>query len=825
MFIEKLNIKNYKKLKNITVCLSQKQNIFIGPNNSGKTSAIEILVKFLTDKKSFNIYDVTIGNWSQLDNLFTLYYSKLNEDGKELELADLYSRMMQLLPTLKVTLSVDETELYHVKSLIPYLNKKCEKVAVTYTYEPIDFEKLILDYKKFQYSVDKWKERTLESYEVQPEHLDQIVEDHWPSNFKSFLATDSRFKKYFTIKYYISNPDLDNGDIYDESTSLTTNPLKNIVKVSVIGAQRGLIDSNEDGDTIDGTKVNLDNTRKLSKLFSNYYSDYLNPINQYSEKDFTILNAVTSSKKVFRQHLEESIKPIQKKMGDLGYPGFGSPSITVRPQINLSDSIKGEASLLLNTHKDGINDEQYFLPEHNNGLGYQNLIAMFFKLNIFKQERLSFGGESEKIIEPLHLVLIEEPEAHLHAQAQKVFIDKAYQLIKLSPDDTKIEAQFTTQLLISTHSSHMIYKADIDELIYFSRKLQEDGFSSEVISLKNSPLDPTATFSDDGEQLKGLPNKKFVQKYLQLYEHDLFFADAIILIEGVSERILLPELIRNHVNSLTSRYITILEVGGAYANRFIPFLKLINRPTLIITDIDSVKMDGTKKHININEKELKSSNATINHWFMKSPEERKAHEKYMTDKRVSILDDKLIHQLISKSKEDKINHPIRLAYQYEKYSENVYARTFEDAIALENFGFFKDLDVENTPFSELIRNISTLFKDVGNINNLNIQHAKKLFEFVNAKNVKSEFALDLLFIDEFTEGDFLKCPEYILEGLLWIEEQLTLEGKTSEAEEGTEGQLTLEGKTSEAEERTEEQLTSEEKTSKAEEEIVYATVQ
>ena len=34
-------------------------------------------------------------------------------------------------------------------------------------------------------------------------------------------------------------------------------------------------------------------------------------------------------------------------------------------------------------------------------------------------------------IEPLHVVLIEEPEAHLHAQVQQVFIKKAYKVRKL----------------------------------------------------------------------------------------------------------------------------------------------------------------------------------------------------------------------------------------------------------------------------------------------------------------------------------------------------------------------------------------------------------
>lgn len=790
MYIEKLMIRNYKKLKSVNICLSEKQNLFIGPNNSGKTSSIEILIKFLTDKKSFNIYDVTIGNWSQLNDLFDSYYSHVKKD-EEFDREKLYDRILQLLPSLKVILKVNENELYYVKSLIPYLNKECKRVAVSYTYEPIELKKLILEYTKFRSSVDEWKKQTLKGLDDIKDNIkiDEIAEDHWPSDFKSFLATDNRFRKYFTIKYFISNPDVDNFEVNHLSKSLATNPLKDVVKVSVIGAQRGLIDSNEEGDTIDGTKIGMENSRKLSKLFSSYYNEYVNPINHYSEKDFKILNAVTESKKAFREHLEESIKPIQRKMGDLGYPGFGSPSIAVRPQINLSDSIKGEASLLLNTHKDGVNDDQYFLPEHNNGLGYQNLIAMFFRLNIFKQERLAFDEEGAKFIEPLHLVLIEEPEAHLHAQAQKVFIDKAYQLIDVSAKETELDKSYASQLLISTHSSHITYKADIDELVYFNRKFQNDVFSSEVISLKDVTLDPKATSDDGGNQIKGLSNKKFVQKYLQLYEHDLFFADAIILIEGVSERILLPELIRNNVNSLTSNYVTILEIGGAYANRFLPFLELINRPTLIITDIDSVKMNGTKTYIDVSE-EQKSSNNTINNWFEKSLVEQKLHERYCSGKKISksILDDKLIEQLIVKNEDSKIKNSIRLAYQYENYGNGVYARTFEDSIALENFDLFKDLkdgsqSDETSGLSALISNLNDLFHKVKDKGNLEKQHAEKIFGFVNSKNVKSEFALDLLFIDELNKDNTLNCPKYILEGLQWLEKQLKSEEEIIESEE------------------------------------------
>lgn len=772
MFIEKLVVKNYKKLKFVNICLSEKQNLFIGPNNSGKTSAIEVLSKFLTDQKSFSIYDVTVDNWHNLNCLFNRYYTN-SVDQKDLETLDsLYKKMMELLPTMKVIASVEKEELYHVKPLIPYLHTDCKKVAVTYTYEPSNFEELLVDYKKFNQSIESWREKTLTTLEGDTENLDEIIDDHWPKDFKSFLASESRFKKYFTTKYYVSNPDKEDGDVYDSSTKLHYNPLKNIVKVSIIGAQRGLMDSNEDGDTVEGSKISLNNTKKLSKLFSSYYSEYLNPINQYSEKDYSILSAVTNSKKIFQEHLQQSIKPIQKKMGDLGYPGFGSPSIAVRPQINLTDSLKGEASILLNTHKGGIEDEQYYLPEHNNGLGYQNLIAMFFKLNIFKEERLAYGGSQEKIIEPLHLVLIEEPEAHLHAQAQKVFIDKAYELVSISKEEKNVDAPLKTQLLISTHSSHITHKAEIDELVYFSRQISNDIFSTDVISLKNCNLDPDTELDAEGKQIKGLNNKKFVQKYLQLSEHDLFFADGVILIEGVSERILLPELIRNNVESLTNRYITILEVGGAYANRLLEFLKIINRPTLIITDIDSVTMSGKKQAIDLDgDLEMKSSNSTINKWFEKSKEERREHKRYGKNISNSIVDDKLISQLITKNEVDKIKGEIRIAYQYEKYGDSAYARTFEDAIALTNFEWFKELKTDNNNFSKLVESIPEIFSDVAEIKSLNKNHSQLLFEAINTKNVKSEFALDLLFIQE----DNLKCPTYILEGLEWLDKELSME--------------------------------------------------
>jgi predicted ATP-dependent endonuclease of OLD family len=66
---------------------------------------------------------------------------------------------------------------------------------------------------------------------------------------------------------------------------------------------------------------------------------------------------------------------------------------------------------------------------------------------------------ADDLIPPLHLVLIEEPEAHLHAQVQQVFVKQAYQVLRRHPSLVEPSA-LPTQLVISTHSSHIAHEAD-----------------------------------------------------------------------------------------------------------------------------------------------------------------------------------------------------------------------------------------------------------------------------------------------------------------------------------------------------------------------------
>lgn len=184
---------------------------------------------------------------------------------------------------------------------------------------------------------------------------------------------------------------------------------------------------------------------------------------------------------------------------------------------------------------------------------------------------------------PLHLVLLEEPEAHLHVQVQQVFIRKAFEVLRNHPN-LQDESPLSTQLVVSTHSSHITHEVDFASMRYFRRH-----------TARNSEETPTSTVVNLSEVF-GSPDEtaRFVSCYLQATHADLFFADGAIMVEGAAERMLVPHFIRNHHKKLHSCYVTLMEVGGSHAHRLAPLIEHLGLNTLIITDLDAVKNTPTR---------------------------------------------------------------------------------------------------------------------------------------------------------------------------------------------------------------------------------------
>ncbi|WP_245940733.1 AAA family ATPase [Winogradskyella eximia] len=66
MHIEFLHIQNFRKLKNCRIDVAEKETVFVGANNSGKTSAMDALILFLTKNRDFDFKDFTLSNWATI---------------------------------------------------------------------------------------------------------------------------------------------------------------------------------------------------------------------------------------------------------------------------------------------------------------------------------------------------------------------------------------------------------------------------------------------------------------------------------------------------------------------------------------------------------------------------------------------------------------------------------------------------------------------------------------------------------------------------------------------------------------------------------------
>lgn len=554
---------------------------------------------------------------------------------------------------------------------------------------------------------------------------------------------DKKLHNYFTIKAYILDPskcaDQNPQPLPENSEHISKDPFKGLFKIDIINAQRGFTDPNS-------AEVGANSDRRLSSQLRTYFEKHLNPSDLPEPNDLDALDAIETARTAFDKRLKESFTPSISELEELNYPGFSDPKIQISCKVNPLEGLNHDAAVQFNVLRDDSNpdDISLYLPEKYNGLGYQNLISMIFNLMRFRDEwmRLKKAGKrtetSDDFIEPLHIVLVEEPEAHLHAQVQQVFIKKAYDVLR-NHSDLKEKSQFSTQLVISTHSSHVAHEIDFGCLRYFKRM---PSTCSDTVPCANV-VNLSTTFGDDSV------TAKFATRYLKTTHCDLFFADAAILVEGPAERMLVPHFIKNHFPALDRNYISLLEIGGSHAHRLQPLIETLGLLTLVITDLDSIAKESRGKVQPERGKEYRTGNDTIKSWVPEKAD---------------------LDEALDASDEDKIkNGYVRAAYQNEitlEYSGNeeiAIPYTFEDALALTNLELFK----EKTTSKGLIKKMATA------VNKPSISEVcKDLYDALGENSKKAEMALELLVTTEPSE---LTPPRYIAEGLEWL--QTTIENK------------------------------------------------
>ena len=535
MKISKIEVNNFRLLNNFTLTPEKYLSLIIGKNNTAKTSLLTVLDKFINyhDSKGFAFNDLNVGTQKQLKKYFSSTFPDENK----------YS---PIKISLKIYISyTDNDDIGNLSRLFVDLDPKNNIVVLSYDYI-LDYENLAKMKNDFSDSMDKLKRK---GKEVESE----------------VIAIDKFFSqgigKYFRIEIRSVQFDVENNSLIEDSfiQIKSTKNIRDIISFHYISARRDVSNKNNDS-TLSHQVVNIFNTNEDNDAMKEAFKDLRGTLIQ---SDHEIGKAYST--------IFNDIAEVIKRFGGM-IPG--DTQIQVMSNLKPDELLKNNATIVY--QHDGQN-----LPENYNGLGYMNLFCILFELDSTLN---SIRRNKTVLPSDINLLFIEEPEAHTHPQMQYVFIKNIKQLIldKLKRDD---DVNVNLQCLISTHSAHIVTNCDFDDIKYLKRLP-----SGLAVEAKNI-LDLQKLYDQDGEA--GKAAYRFLKQYLTINCSELFFTEKAIFVEGDSERILLPAMMKkldkNNPKTLPllSQNISIVDGAGSHSKIFAKFIEFIGLKSLILTDIDT----------------------------------------------------------------------------------------------------------------------------------------------------------------------------------------------------------------------------------------------
>jgi len=706
--ISTIEVNGFRLLKNFKCDFENELSIVVGKNNTGKTSILTVLDKFLSpsEKNSLTINDLNIDLKDRVLNVLSGNEGFPEENTYE-----------QISISLKLYIEYSENDdLSGVSELIMSLDPDDTAIILLFEYE--------LPYNKLE---DMKKD-----YDENSDKYGDIPEVFLKENFKKYFNPISR-------KSLLSSDENVFIDLNKSNISI-----KNVVDFKSISAKRSV--------------ANKDTDRTLSTQTAKIYKK---KIETEEEKE-----AVEEFKSMLREtdsSLDEVygrlFEDLVEKVGRFGGVSENDTDLKIASSLQHRDLLDSNTTVQYTY-------ESHAFPEHYNGLGYMNLISMIFEIEYILGEFRKAKNEKPAAIS---LLFIEEPEAHTHPQMQYIFIKNIKGLLNsgLTREDG---LQVNLQTLLTTHSSHIVSECEFDDIKF----LKKESNNKSVTSKNLKSLSREYSSEDPERDAQYKKYYKFLRQYLTLSRSEIFFADKAILIEGGTERILMPAFMykvdlddAEDNLPLQSQNVSLIEVG-AHSQTFEKFFDFVGVKTLIITDIDSYymkeKIDKDGKVV-INDKgapvfknekcvpnlpeATHTSNASLLYFFGKESNEL----SYFRDLKSS-------QKVLSKSNGEWIQDEhglLCIAYQTEE--DGFHARSFEDSFFSKNKDLFGNAA---SAFPSLTKKWFDKYVE-GEID---------AFEFSeNAVDSKPSLAIEIL-INSQTNDDRKfsnwSVPEYIKEGLLWL---------------------------------------------------------
>ena len=622
MYIEKVEIENFRIFGNKVEILFQKGlNMLIGENSSGKTAiidAIRLVLSIGTYKRNFYM--------DENDFHINEYGERMLSSNISIYFDDLNdTQKSELMYLININDQNSNKAEIHVNFSGYYNSKGNFRVREDVT----GFnEQMIPD-------TDKACLQKL-TYIFMPA-LRDAENDMKPSKYSQlsklllkYANTDEKKEKLIEIIKVMNKSILKNETIFNIKDTINKR-LRSMEKEILI--QEIDIDISELNINDIGAILRIANTKKLNKII-------------ITEEDKNKLEEKMDISKYIELNEDKFILKINEMKKD----GIGVDDLDIKDFLE---------------NKNNVN----FLIKQN-GLGYNNILSMATELSNFK--------ETDK--DDFLVMLIEEPEAHLHPQ-----------LLYLLDDFLKEDEN--NQIILTSHSPTLISRFKLDKLII----LQKDNENIKVANLSKINF-------EKGEQ-------EILERYLDVTKSQMFFSKGIIFVEGVTEALLVNEFSKKIGKDLDKYSVEIVNMNGVDFEPFAKLFQIENNKNLlsikcsIITDDDrcinkdddnSVNAEEIKSFTKINESAFeeisnKIKNGNISYRAQKLKTYNKNNIKVVLAKKTFEYELAMISEnreiLMSILKDVHLQIYNSIKDEYSKYSDELFATKFWIAIKDSKYEF------------------------------------------------------------------------------------------------------------------------------------------
>lgn len=524
MYLKYIQIVNFKNLKSARFEFSKGANTIIGENDSGKSNALTAMQILLDDSYYYNTkrlketdFSYALGDWRGHWIIISAFFDEISAEDKHNEFC--------------AELTPDEENSDFLKSYI-----RCED-----------------------------KEFGTVSLFIRP-----------CKSKRSELAMASRNGNFETVRSQIKLSDYEFYYTSRSQADFTDEKLYNTIVGDIASGQ--YVDPDNDDSRTLGSKIDIMSVwQHVSTVFIDALRDVEGELRKPKNPIRQIIDAIEG------EIAETDIDDIKRKIAELNAKISNIPQIAdVGKRVNLkllemigtvySPDIKLESRL----KEDFATLARYvtMAPSNQNdidllGLGHLNILYIAMKLVEF---------EANRNRELLNIMIIEEPEAHVHTHIQKTLFDN-------------LQVTHTyTQVVMSTHSTHLSEVADIEK-VSIMKKVNEQ------LSRVMKPTNGLDHFGANILEHRGVPFTQILSRYLDAKRSVLLFSKGFILVEGDGEEILIPSLIKKVLGvSLDEMGIGLINVGSvAFENIACIFDEIrLQRRCAIITDLDAL-VDGAAK--------------------------------------------------------------------------------------------------------------------------------------------------------------------------------------------------------------------------------------